>query len=103
MPTHAYNSEEQWFLWVSQTKVNVTEIQGEFGNPGEAECPSLEAVTRRLVKIMTKTTVIYEVYSQVQHIRSPIQTGLQLLHTHNIMDLKVTLVHQHGILYMFIS
>jgi hypothetical protein len=68
MPTSGYNNEEllriRW--WVSQSNDTVAEIQGQFGNPGEGEHPSLKAVTRKLVKIMTEAiclyvTVIYKV------------------------------------------
>jgi hypothetical protein len=38
---------------VSQSRVAVAGTRGGFGNPEERVCPSLEAVTRRLVKTVT--------------------------------------------------
>jgi hypothetical protein len=36
----------------------VAEVQDQFGNSGEKECPSLEAVTRRLVKAVTEDSIV---------------------------------------------
>jgi hypothetical protein len=41
---------------VSQSRISVAEVLGQFGNPEEGECPPLEAVTKKLVKAVTEVT-----------------------------------------------
>jgi hypothetical protein len=42
---------------VSQQKVAVAEAREQFGNPEKGERPSLEAVTKKLVKNMTEDII----------------------------------------------
>jgi hypothetical protein len=61
----------------------VAEARGQFGNPEERERPSLEAVTRKLVKAMTENASIYVAVSCKVYPMNPI-TNLNPVCNHAI-------------------